>query len=215
MIKKCIYILGLFILGCFVLGCSRIEPEVRAYPLAIGLDYTGKEYRIFYAMPDMNAYTGEGKSAKKDDMTWMYQGYDFSEIEKQVRSIRGQLLDLGHVQVLLFTERLLQSKKSYEEVLTYLQEEAVLGSGAYVFSCGNIDEIMYQNGETTESLGEYLVELIDKEEGEEQREKPKTLQRLYNAWYNNENVPDLLKVVLENGHIRVLPSDESLKQEKL
>lgn len=206
MIKKVIYMTGILSLGCFCLGCQRVEPEMRAYPLAIGLDHTGEEYRIFYAMPDMNAYTGDGETAKKEDLTWLYQGVDFTEIEKQVRSSRQQLLDLGHVQVLLFTDRLLTSGKPYEETLAFLQEEAVLGSGAYVFACSNIDEIMYQNGTMTDSLGEYLVDLVDKEKGEAKREKPKTLQSLYNAWYNKEKVPDLLRAALEEEYLRVLPS---------
>ena len=154
-------------------------------------------------MPDLGAYTGDGKTAEKHDLTWMYEGKDFSEIEKQVRSSREQLLDLGHVQVILFTERLLNAGSPYEEILVYLREDADLGSGSYVFACGNIDEIMNKNGELSNSIGEYLVDLVDKEEGVEQREKPKTLQKLYNAWYNEEPVPDLLKVVLEENYIKV------------
>lgn len=195
--------IGILIISISITGCQRVEPEVRAYPLAIGLDYTGEVYRIFYAMPDLGAYTGDGKTAEKHDLTWMYEGKDFSEIEKQVRSSREQLLDLGHVQVILFTERLLNAGSPYEEILVYLQDEADLGSGAYVFACGNIDEIMNKNGELSNSIGEYLVDLVDKEEGVEQREKPKTLQKLYNAWYNEEPVPDLLKVVLEENYIKV------------
>lgn len=206
--KKWIIIMGV-IWTCFVLnGCQRVEPEVRAYPLALGLDYTGTSYRIYYAMPDMAAYTGEGKSAEKHDLLWMYEGADFREIEKLVRSSREQLLDLGHVQVILFSEALLSSGQPYEEVLKYLSSETALGSGAYVFSCGSLDQIMQQNGEMTDSLGEYLVDLVDKEQGVEQRERPKTLQQLYNAWYNGEPVPKLLKVVVEENYIKVMESDK-------
>ena len=206
--KKCIIIMGV-IWTCFVLnGCQRVEPEVRAYPLAIGIDHTGASYRIYYAMPDMATYTGEDKSAGKHNLLWVYEGTDFKEIEKQVRSSREQLLDLGHVQVILFSEALLNSGQPYEEVLKYLNSETALGSGAYVFSCSSLDEIMHQNGEMTDSLGEYLVDLVDKEQGVEQRERPKTLQKLYNAWYNGEPVPKLLKVVLEENYIKVMESDK-------
>ena len=87
-----------------------------------------------------------------------------------------------------------------------MEENTDLGSGAYVFSCSNLEEIMKQNGETTDSLGEYLVDLVDKEEGVEQREKPKILQTLYNAWYNKEPVPKLLRVVFEQEYMKVLES---------
>lgn len=209
--KKWLPIICIILFSCIGTGCQRVEPEVRAYPLALGLDYTGVSYRIYYAMPDMAAYTGEGKSAEKHDLLWMYEGRDFKEIEKQVRSSREQLLDLGHVQVILFSDALLNSGQPYEEVLKYLSGEPALGSGAYVFSCASVDEIMQQNGEMTDSLGEYLVDLVDKEQGVEQREKPKMLQRLYNAWYNEEPVPKLLKVVLEQNYIKVIESDQARK----
>lgn len=205
-VKKWGLVLGIALLSFINMGCQRVEPEVRAYPLALGIDYTGESYRIYYAMPDMAAYTGEGKAAKTHELTWVYEGSNFKEIEKQVRSSREQLLDLGHVQVILFSEGLLSSGQPYETVLQYLTDEAVLGSGAYVFSCSSLDEIMRQNGEMTDSLGEYLVDLVDKEEGVAQREKPKTLQQLYNAWYNGEAVPKLLRVVLEQNYIKVLES---------
>lgn len=206
--KKWIVIVGMLWTCLMVNGCQRVEPEVRAYPLALGLDYTGASYRIYYAMPDMAAYTGEDKSAEKHDLLWVYEGADFKEIEKQVRSSREQLLDLGHVQVILFSEALLNSGQPYEEVLKHLNSEAALGSGAYVFSCTSLDEIMQQNGEMTDSLGEYLVDLVDKEQGVAQRERPKTLQRLYNAWYNGEPVPKLLQVVLEQNYIKVMESEQ-------
>lgn len=207
--RKWIFIAASCIVGFLFCGCRNIEPEVRAYPLAIGIDYTGQLYRIFYAMPDMAAYAGDGKNTEMQNLTWLYEGTDFQDIEKQVRSSRQQLLDLGHVQVLLFSEGLLNSGQPYEQVLTYFEEKKELGSGAYVFSCVNLEEIMKQNGEITDSLGEYLVDLVDKEEGVEQREKPKTLQTLYNAWYNGEAVPKLLRVVLEKEYIKVLKSLDS------
>lgn len=204
--KKWIFIMASSVLGILLIGCRKIEPEVRAYPLAIGIDYTGQTYRLFYAMPNMSAYAGDGKNTEKLKLTWMYEGIDFKDIEKQVRSSRQQLLDLGHVQILLFSEGLLNSGQPYENALVYLEEKTELGSGAYVFSCSNLEEIMKQNGETTDSLGEYLVDLVDKEEGVEQREKPKILQTLYNAWYNKEPVPKLLRVVFEQEYMKVLES---------
>lgn len=191
-------------------GCQRVEPEVRAYPLALGFDYTENGYRIYYAMPDLAAYTGEGKAGENHELLWVYEGADFQEIEKQVRSSREQLLDLGHVQVILFSEKLLKSGNPYEEVLRYLDGEAMPGSSAYVFSCGMLDAVMQQNGVLTDSLGEYLVDLIDKEQGVSEREKPKTLQNLYNAWYNKEPVPALLKVQLEQNYIKVLESENTM-----
>ncbi len=205
--KKIVTLAGIILYCLIANGCQRVEPEVRAYPLAIGLDYTGTSYKIYYAMPDLSAYTGDGKSTQKHDLLWTYEGSNFKEIEKQVRSSREQLLDLGHVQVILFGENLLNSGIPYEEVIKYLNDEPMLGSGAYVFSSAALEDVMKQNGEMTDSLGEYLVDLVDKENAVEQREMPKTLQDLYNAWYNGEPVPSLLKVVLEQNYIKVQPSD--------
>lgn len=206
-IKKLLY--AVFLLGILLLtGCRRVEPEVRAYPLALGLDYRDGLYRIYYAMPDLSAYSGDGKGGEKQDLLWLYEGDSFQNIEKQVRSSRDQLLDLGHVQTILFADTLLQSGEPYEQVLQYLEEQKELGSSAYVFSCEALDQVMEQNGKMTESLGEYLVDLIDKEEGVARRERPKILQHLYNAWYNGEEVPALLQVEYKDSYLVVKESKD-------
>lgn len=206
--KKFMAVLAvLLFLGFARCGCRRVEPEVRAYPLALGFDYRDGAYQIYYAMPDLSAYSGDGKGGEQQELLWQYGGDSLDEIEKQVRSSRDQLLDLGHVQTIMFSEVLLQSGKPYEEVLQFLNERKELGSSAYVFSCENLDQIMSQNGEMTESIGEYLVDLIDKEEGVPQRERPKILQQLYHAWYNGKPVPRLLQIEYKDSYLVVKESD--------
>lgn len=199
--------MAVLLLGTAVSGCRRIEPEVRAYPLALGFDYRDGAYQIYYAMADLAAYSGDGKGSEQQELLWQYEAASPEEIEKHVRSSRDQLLDLGHVQAILFSEAVLQSEKPYKEILQYLNEQPELGSSAYVFACEELEQIMSQNGKMTESIGEYLVDLIDKEEGVPQRERPKILQQLYNAWYKEEDVPGLLQIEYKDSYLTVKESD--------
>ena len=177
-------------------GCRRVEPELRAYPLAMGFDWSDGEYQIYYAMPDLGTYTGEGKTEKTTDLLWIYRGADYEEIDRMVSQTKEQFVDLGHVQVILLGDGLLENTAAYDETMAYLLRQPVLGSGSYLFRCEKLDEVMKENGEMTDSLGEYLSDLIHKEYGKE----PAVLQDLYNAWYNGEPIPKLMMVrVAEEG----------------
>ena len=72
-----------------------------------------------------------------------------------------------------------------------------LGSGAYVFVCDNVGSVMEAGSQKTDSLGRYLVDLIDKLP----QKKQVILQDLYNAYYNQQHLPQLEEILLENEEI--------------
>lgn len=193
-------VLGLFlsVLGTAGTGCSRVEPELRAYPLAMGFDWADGKYNIYYAMPDLSTFTGEGKPSDTTELLWVYEGANYGEIEQVVRQTKQQKLDLGHVQVILFGEGLLENSEAYDTTMKYLLDQPVLGSGSYVFRCPELASVMGENGNMTDSLGEYLADLIKKEKAQ-----PAVVQDLYNAWYNKEALPQLMTVRSRDGQIEV------------
>lgn len=198
--KGKIIVTALVILVSLMLdGCRRVEPELRAYPLALGFDMAEGRYRTFYAMPDLGTYTGEGKAEKKESLLWCYQGSDYENIDALVDRTREQAVDLGHVQVILLGDGILEDTEAYDTTMEYLLQQPVLGSGAYVLRCPDMESVMQENGGMTDSLGEYLADLIRKKGGEE----PAVLQNLYNAWYNGEAIPELTTVQVTGDGIEV------------
>lgn len=186
------------LLVCFS-GCRRIEPELRSYPLAMGFDWVDGRYQVYYAMPDLGTYTGEGKAEDTTSLLWTYNGASYEEIDKLINQSREQQVDLGHVQVILMGEGLLGYADAYDETMEYLLEQPVLGSGSYVLKCQDLAAVMETNGVMTDSLGEYLADLIHKASGEQ----PEVLQDLYNAWYNGEAAPQLMNVQVTEERIEV------------
>lgn len=180
-------------------GCRRIEPERRAYPLALGFDWADGHYQVYYAMPDLGTYTGEGKAEDRTSLLWTYNGANYDEIERLINQSRDQQVDLGHVQVILLGEGLLGHKDAYDETMEYLLEQPVIGSGSYVLKSQDLAAVMETNGALTDSLGEYLADLIHKAAGE----KPAVLQDLYNGWYNGETIPQLMNVRTAGERIEV------------
>lgn len=188
--KKKVILLLTFALVLTNCGCRRVEPELRAYPLAMGFEWSADGYTVYYAMPNLAAYTGEGKEPEKRDLLWTYTGRDYAAIERAVKDTKEQLLDLGHVQVIILGEGLIQNKDAYGKTMEYLVGQPMLGSGSYVFASDMLAQVMAENGGMVDSLGEYLVDLLDKDPGE----KPVILQGLYDAYYNREEIPELMRI---------------------
>lgn len=192
-------LIGVLMLSAILLmGCRRVEPEMRAYPLALGFGYEDNGYQVLYAMPNLSPYTGDGKEPEKRELLWDYTGDSYEKIDDRVRETREQKIDLGHVQVILFEDNLLGNVDKYEETINYLLKQTTLGSNAYVFSTDGLEKLMAENGQMVDSLGEYLVDVLKKDEKE-----TTTLQELYNAYYNQESMPDLLKVRLQDNQILI------------
>lgn len=189
---------ALFLMGALLLT-HRLEPERRVYPLAMGFDINEGGYKVYYDLPELSVYTGESKPMEESERIWYFEGADHGEIAAQIARGKKQTLDMGHVQAIILSRELIQNQEKYENVLTSFVQEPMLGSSAYVFVTDQIEKVMSVGAKQTDSLGTYLVDIMDKT-GET---KPILLQDLYNAYYNQEEQLTLPVVLVNQDEILV------------
>ncbi len=189
----------ILLLALGLIGSHRLEPELRVYPLAMGFDVAEAGYQVYYDMPDLSVYTGDGKPMEEAQRIWSFQGSGNKEIERQMARTKKETPDMGHVQAIIFGANLLNDSEKYKAVLESFVEEPMLGSGSYVFVSSDLENVMKVSAKQTDSLGEYLVDLIDKSPDK----RPVILQDLYNAYYNGEPLPQMMEVLVENDGIAV------------
>lgn len=195
--KNKMIILGALLLFWGLINSHRLEPELRVYPLAMGFDLSEQGYEVYYDMPDLSSYTGEGKPMETSERIWHLTGTNSQMVETKIAQTKKETPDMGHVQVILFGKNLLNAPDKYAEVLSSFVNNPVMGSGAYVFTCEDMDLVMKLGAEKTDSLGSYLVDLIDKLPQKE----VVVLQDLYNVYYNQENMPKMMEVFIENDEL--------------
>lgn len=196
--KKGIVILAV-LLAVGLIGSHRLEPELRVYPLAMGFDVIETGYLVYYDMPDLSVYTGEGKPMEESERIWSFQGNGNKDIERAIAETKKETPDMGHVQAIILGSGLLADPVKYGEVLESFVQEPMLGSGSYVFFSNDLKNVMNTSANQTDSLGEYLVDLIDKSPGR----RPVILQDLYNAYYNKEPLPKMMEVLVDEETIAV------------
>lgn len=195
--KNKIILLGLALLLFGLITSHRLEPELRVYPLAMGFQLSEQGYEVYYDMPDLSTYTGEGKPMDAGQRVWFFTGSDNQSIKNAILRSKKETPDMGHVQVILLGRSLLEHTQKYGEVLESFIRLPDLGSGAYVFVCDNVGSVMEAGSQKTDSLGRYLVDLIDKLP----QKKQVILQDLYNAYYNQQHLPQMEEILLENEEI--------------
>lgn len=189
---------ALFLMGALLLT-HRLEPERRVYPLAMGFDINEGGYEVYYDLPELSVYTGESKPMEESERIWYFEGADHGEIATQIARGKKQTPDMGHVQAIILSRNLIQDQEKYETVLTSFVQEPMLGSSAYVFVTDQIEKVMSVGAKQTDSLGTYLVDIMDKTG----KTQPILLQDLYNAYYNQEEQLTLPVVLVNQDEILV------------
>lgn len=181
------------ILTIGLIGIHRVEPERRVYPLAMGFETDGSGYEVYYDIPDLSVYTGEDKVMETESRIWYFQGTNSQDIKQQIEKTKDVVPDMGHVQVILFGSRLLYDEEKYGEVLESFVKDPIFGSGAYVFFSEDLSAVMETGAAQTDSLGAFLVDIVDKSNDRNMV----ILQDLYNAYYNKQEQPRLPEVQAE------------------
>lgn len=201
----------LFLL-CFCLtGCQVVEPEKRAYPLAIGLDYDTQEeqYQMYLGMVSLAESTGQGKSGDESNQGeqgfLLFEGVNQQEIMEYYDNTQELYLDVGHVQAVIFGENLLQNEEKAREFLLELEQEQTLGNGAYVFQTSVMQEVFAKNGQDTNSLGQYLSGIY--ENRIEQGEKV-NLGQIYRQLHNENTWEPLPTIQIVNQQLYVEKTSE-------
>ena len=187
------------------LWACGVPLEDRAFPLSVAVDYTEGKYEVYYGMPDLSAETGqdkEGENSGQKETVVCYRGRSMEETEELFLRSQEDYLDLGHVKAFLLGENLLKNKNAYEALLAYLEEKPSVAGNIYVFSCRSPREIMELEGTELDSLGTFLVRIVESRPYSRQEEQT-DLQSLYNAWHNQENRPSMLQVEAEGQTLLV------------
>lgn len=199
--KKSLGILCILLL--LLSGCG-VEPEKRAYPLALSLDLKEGEYEVRYGMARLSAVTGQGKEPESNSAeSQAFRGDSLKAIRQAYDRSQQYYLDTGHVQAVLLGETLQEDREKLASALKEMEENRMLGNGCYVFSSPDPGALMELDGTELESLGEYLVGIYENRPSN-QGEKGVTLQEVYSAWYRDGSLPALPRAVLGGNGLPVV-----------
>lgn len=201
-------LITVILIALLLVGCGGIEPEDRAYPLALIVDYDSDSemYELEFSMADLSQITGQGKSddpqeKKREELA--YQAKSLEKIVQEYRSSQEYFLDLGHVQAIFLGPGILEQKTQTEELIRYLVEQPVLGRNAAVFTCTDPVKLMQAGEKLSDSLGEYLSGIYENYP-ENQRWEPVTLGDVFYTWYENKKIPKLPEVWTDGEEIKVV-----------
>lgn len=195
--KTTIVALAVFILA--LNGCAGIEPEKRMYPLALGAEWSEDGWTLIYGMPELPGAEGQEKEESQNSVLSI-KGNDFDEIEKIYNRSQEKYLDMGHLQVLILKNQLVQSEY-WKELLAYLEKEPLIGENVYVFRSEYPEQIMKWN-KNGSSTGEYLLGILENRIPEQEKNGV-TLRQVYQQHYENNTWPDIPEIILQGEEIQV------------
>lgn len=180
-------------------GCAGIEPEKRMYPLALGAEWSEDGWTLIYGMPELPGAEGQEKEESQNSVLSI-KGNDFDEIEKIYNRSQEKYLDMGHLQVLILKNQLVQSEY-WKELLAYLEKEPLIGENVYVFRSEYPEQIMKWN-KNGSSTGEYLLGILENRIPEQEKNGV-TLRQVYQQHYENNTLPDIPEIILQDEEIQV------------
>ena len=194
---------GTLICSLFLGGCgAAVEPEKRAYPMALGVDASPEGLLLVYGMPDMSESTGQRKE-EEDGGARVLQisGENFTQIERIYDQSQEKLLDMGHLQVLVIGKKLTEDGR-WKLVLDYLRQEAFVGENLYVFEADDAAEILKWHGEDNSSVGEYITGLVENRMSG-RKKATVTLRELFYERYKEDKLMQLPSVRIEKESLKV------------
>lgn len=180
-------------------GCAGIEPEKRMYPLALGAEWSENGWKFTYGMPELPRAEGQEKEETANSALTI-EGTDFETIERTYNRSQEKYLDMGHLQILVLQNSMLQTEQ-WEDLLAYLEKEPLIGENVYVFRAEYPSQLMDWNKNGT-SMGEYLPGLLENRIPDQQKNGV-TLRQIYHQWYESGTLPRLPEIILQNGEIQV------------
>ncbi len=180
-------------------GCGAVEPEKRDYPLALAWDYEDGNYSVVYGMANLQEVTEQDKGNQDTDLSLKVQGQNLEEIRANYARSQQYYLDLGHVKAIIFSERLLNQPKAYQNLMEDMQKSTEIGKNAYVFMTDSMEDVMKTGAQKEDGLGQYLTGIYDNHEGA--RQKGVTLEDIYYDWNNEERITQLPQLKVEEGKV--------------
>lgn len=194
-----------FLLSLALTGCQIVEPEKRAYPLVVGLDWQEGQYQVYLGMAQLASSTGQGKEGGEEQQgtgtgALLLEGDSQEAIQKLYDSTRELYLDPGHIQSVIFGKGLLENQERLSRVLERMETNTSMGNSAYVFATEDVGVVLGENGTAVESLGQFLSGIY---ENRTRYEKPVTLAGIYRDRHNQGTIPELPRIRVQEEQIYV------------
>lgn len=182
-------------------ACQVVEPEKRAYPQVIGIDWKEEEqrYTVWMHMASLAEDTGQRKqSAEMQPGNELYfTGSDGEQIHTAYEATREQYLDIGHVKAVILGTSLLENGKRVREVLTGMEAESSLGNSSCIFTTGSLLELSQTVEEQGISLGDFLTGLYENRT-DSSTQAPVRLADLYRSYHKNTALPQIPGLTVKN-----------------
>ena len=128
-------------------------------------------------------------------------GRDFQEIEAVYNRSQEKFLDLGHLEVLILDEQILE-EGSREALIGYLKQEEHIGEDVYVFRTDMLGDVFHWKGARESSIGEYL-QGIQENRTSGQQKKGVTLREVYHQFCQDGTLPWLPEIWVEGDLLEV------------
>lgn len=203
-VRRCSVVVIILGISLFTLsGCGGVEPEKRMYPLALGADIEDRKFQLTYGVPDLPKATGQEKNGEDQrNAAPSVSGDSFQEIEQLYSRTQEKYLDMGHLEILVLGQSLLDGGR-WEQVLEYLKQEPTIGENVYVFRSSNAAEAVGWGSPQETSLGEYLLGLLENNP-DGSPSQAVTLRELYHEMYDRGALPALPDLIIQGEELEVV-----------
>lgn len=203
-VRRCSVVVIILGISLFTLsGCGGVEPEKRMYPLALGADIEDRKIQLTYGVPDLPKATGQEKNGEdQGNAAPSVSGDSFQEIEQLYSRTQEKYLDMGHLEILVLGQSLLDGGR-WEQVLEYLKQELTIGENVYVFRSSNAAEAVGWGSPQETSLGEYLLGLLENNP-DGSPSQAVTLRELYHEMYDRGALPALPDLIIQGEELEVV-----------
>ena len=168
----------------FLTGCwDKVEIDRNAFVSVIGVD-VGKDIRnkkalenvkpgepfgerdlkrlnVTFAFPDISKYTSQNPEISSDKFV-KTPAYSMEDALSNAVSKSSRTLNLGHSELLLLSDELLQYPEQIKEIADFLSRSPLVNRTMYVVMTeGNVEEFFNFNIEMEKTLGTYLTGLME------------------------------------------------------
>lgn len=198
---------GMAVLGLALLtSCQVVEPEKRAYPQVIGIDWQEEEenYIVWLHMASLTEDTGQSKQSGETQpgKELYFTGSDAQEIRAAYEATREQYLDIGHVKAVVFGASLQENGDTFKKVLNGMEAESSLGNSPCIFTTESLGELAETVEEQELSLGNFLTGLYENRT-DISAQSPVKLADLYRAFHKNMVLPEIPVIEIDKSIVKV------------
>ena len=146
--------------------------------------------------------TGQDKPEENGEANVLQlQGADFLEIEELYNRSQEKYLDLGHLEVLVLGEDMVNDER-WKSFIEYLKEQPFIGENIYIFRTENPEALVGWKNERGTSLGEYVTGILENRT-KGQQEKGVTLRELYYQISKDGTLPEVPTIVMEQEELEI------------